>query len=51
MNVFEIKCLISMMMVKRWDRVRNDNIRRRVEKEENNAEKVDRRVLRWFGLV
>ena len=51
LNVFEMKCLRPMVGVTRWDRVRNDEIRRRAVIEETLAEKVDRRMLRWFGQV
>ena len=40
-----------MVGVTRWDRIRNEEIRRRAGIEETHAEKVDRRVLRWFGHV
>ena len=49
LNVFEMKCLRPMLGVKRWDRIRNEEIRRRGGIEETIAEKVDRRVLLWFG--
>mgnify|MGYP006897347143 CR=1 FL=1 len=39
------------MGVTRWNRIRNDEIRRKAGIEETLAEKVNRRVLRWFGLV
>ena len=39
------------MVVTRWDRIRNEKIRRRVGIEETLAEKVDRRVLLWYGHV
>ena len=39
------------MRVTRWDRIRNEEIRRRAGIEETLAEKVDRRVLQWFGHV
>ena len=51
MNVFEMKCLRPMVRVMRWERIRNEEIRRRAGIEETFAEKVDRRVLRWFGHV
>ena len=35
----------------RWDRIRNEEIRRKAGIKETLAEKVDRRVLRWFGHV
>ena len=39
------------MRVTRWDRARNDEIKMRARIEETLAEKVNRRVLRWFGHV
>ena len=50
-NVFEMKCLRPMVGCTRWDRIRNEENRRRAGIEKTLAEKVDRRVLRWFGLV
>ena len=44
MNVFEMKCLRSMVGVTRWDRVRNTEIRRRAGIKETLTDKVDRRV-------
>ena len=38
-----------MVVITRWDRIRNEEIQRRVGIKETLAEKVDRRVLRWFG--
>ena len=49
LNVFELECIRPMVGVKRGDRIRNEQIRRRAGIEETLAEKVDRRVLRWFG--
>ena len=51
LNVFEMKCLRPMVGVTRRDRIRNEEIRRRTGIEETLAEKVDRRVLHWFGQV
>ena len=51
LNVFEMKCLRPMVGVTRWDRIRNEEIRRNAGVEETLAEKVDRRLLRWFGHV
>ena len=51
LNVFEMKCLRPTVEVTRWDRVRNEEIRRRAGIQETLTEKVDRRVLRWFGHV
>ena len=39
------------MGVSRWDKVRNERIRRRAWIEETVPEKADRRALRWFGYV
>ena len=39
--VFEMKCLRPMVGVMRWDRIRNEEILRRVGIEETLAEKVD----------
>ena len=36
---------------RRWDRIKNEEIRRRASMEETLAKKVNRRVLRWFGRV
>ena len=38
-------------MVTKWDRVRNDRIQRREGMENSLTEKVDGRVLLWFGHV
>ena len=51
LNVFEMKCLRPMVGVARWDRIWNEEIRRRAGIKETHAEEVDRRVLRWFGHV
>ena len=40
-----------MVGVTQWDKVRNDEIRRRAWIEETVPEKVARRALRWFGHV
>ena len=48
-NVFEMKCLRSMIGVTRLDRVRNEEVRRRTDERKELAERVDMRVLRWFG--
>ena len=46
-----MKCLKPMVGVTRWDTIRNEEIRMRAGIEETLAEKVDRRMLRWFGHV
>ena len=44
-NVFEMKCLRPMVEVTRWDRIRNEEIRKKAGIEETLTEEVDRRVL------
>ena len=44
MNAFEMKCLRPMVGVTRWDKIRNEKIRRRAGIEETLAKKVGRRV-------
>ena len=50
-NVFEMKCLRSLVGVSRMDRVRNDEVRRRARIERELASRADQRVLRWLGHV
>ena len=38
-----------MVEVTIWDRIRNEEMRRRAGIEETLAEKVDSKRLRWFG--
>ena len=45
MNVFEMKCLRPIVRVTRWDRIRNNKIRRRTGIKKTIAENVDRKVL------
>ena len=49
LNVFEMRCLRSMCGVSRLDRLRNEEIRRRMGVTKEMAERVDESVLRWFG--
>ena len=51
LNVFEMGCLRSMCGVTLWDRVRNEEVRRRVHVERELSDRVDQSVLRWFGHV
>ena len=50
-NVLEMKCLRSLVLVPRMDRVRNKEVRRRAGIERELASRADQRVLRWFGHV
>ena len=45
---FEMKCLRSLVRVSRLDRVRNEEVRRRVAIERELASIADQRALRWF---
>ena len=51
MNVFEKKCLRSLVGVSRMYRVRNEEVRRRAGIERVLASRSDQRALRWFGHV
>ena len=50
-NVFEMKCLRSLVGGSRMDRVRNEEGRRRAGIERELTSTADQRVLRWFGHV
>ena len=50
-NVLEIKCLRSLVVVSRMDRVWNEEVARRAGIERELASRADQRVLRWFGHV
>ena len=49
LNVFEMKCLRSMAGVTLRDRINNDVVRLRTGMVKRLEERVDARVLRWFG--
>ena len=51
MNVHEMKCLRSLALVLRMDRVRNEEVRGRAGIERELATRADQRVLRRFGHV
>ena len=51
LNVFEMKCLRSMLGITRWDRTVNDEIRRRAEIVETLVEKVNKLGLRVLGRI
>ena len=48
-NVFEMKCLRSLVGVSRIYRVRNEDVRRRAGIERELTSRADQKVLRWFG--
>ena len=49
--MFEMKCLRSMTIVSRLDRVRHEVVRARTGVRKKLAARVDMNVLRWFGHV
>ena len=51
LNVLEMKCLRSMVGVTRWDRLRNEEVRRRAGVMKELSVKADERLLGWFGHV
>ena len=50
-NVLEMKFLRNLVGVSRMDGVRNEEVCRREGKERELRNRVDQRVLRWFGHV
>ena len=50
-NVLEMKCMRSLVVVSRMDRVRNEEVRWRAGIERELASRADQRVLRRFGHV
>ncbi len=51
LDVFEMRCLRSMVGVTRMDRVRNEEVKRRARIVKKMSERVDQRVLDWYGHV
>ena len=51
LDVMEMKCLRSMCGISIRDRVRNEVIRKKVRVNEKLSERIDKRVLTWFGHV
>jgi len=49
LDVMEMRCLRSIVGVSRMDRVRNEEVRRRAGVDRSLSERVDQKVLRWFG--
>ena len=50
-NVFEMKCLRSLVGVSRLTKVWNEEVCRRAGIERELASRADQRVSRWFGHV
>ena len=51
LNVMEMKCLRSICGVTMRDRIRNEEIRSRVDVQNDLSGRVGRCVLRWFGHI
>ncbi len=51
LNVFEMRCLRSILGISRRDRIRNVNIRRRTQSEKTIVEVIKTKRLKWFGHV
>ena len=49
LNVMEMRCLRSMCGVTRYDRVRNEDVRRRTGVVQELSVKAEKKVLNWFG--
>ena len=50
-NVFEMKCLECLVGMSRMDIVRNGEMHRNAGIERELVNRIDQRVLRWFGHV
>merc|ERR1712002_1078060 len=51
MEAVEMCCLRSICGIRRIDRVRNVDVRRRCDKNVGVVERMEQGVLRWFGHV
>ncbi len=51
LDVIEMRCLRSMVGITRMDRVRNEEVRKRTGMVRKMSERVDQRVLNWYGHV
>ena len=51
LNVMEMKCLMRKYGVKIRDRIRNEEIRRRVGVLSDQSGRMEKCVLRWFSHV
>ena len=49
LDVLEMKCLRSMCGVTIWDRITNEEIRRRTGVDSKLSYRAEQRTLRWFG--
>ena len=50
-NVLEMKCFSSLVLVSRMDKVKNEGVHRRAGTERELASRADQRVFRLFGHV
>ena len=51
LDVLEMRCLRSMCGVTRWDRLRNEEVRRRTGVLLELSNRAEQKGLRWFGHV
>ena len=51
LNVFEMRCLRSIIGVSRRDRIRNVDIKRMTQSEKTIVEVIKIKRLKWFGHV
>ncbi len=49
LSVFEMRYLQGMLGVLRMDRVRHEDVRHRTDVERKLPERVDQRMLSWYG--
>ena len=49
LDVMEMRCLRSMCGVTRWDRVRNEEVRRRTGVLRELSQRAEQKGLQWFG--
>ena len=51
LNVWEMRCLRSILGVNRFNRIKNDKIREQLGMEETINDVIQKRRLKWFGHV
>ena len=51
LDVLEMRCLRNMCGVTRWDRLRNEEVRRRTGVLLELSNRAEQKGLRWFGYI
>ena len=51
MDVFETEFLRSICELISWNRIRNEEVRRRTQVDRQSSGRVDQCMLKWFGHV